>query len=89
MIYIFQNTGTEKSMHVSIQTSYTYFMERKKMLHLQKKVKTLQQQLKRRNSRIANMQKIIYHLKKANLNKKDVYKVLQQHFKKLILVITK
>lgn len=69
------NTGIEKSMHVSIQTSYTYFMDRKKMLHLQKKVRTLQQQLKRRNSRIANMQKIIHHLKKANLNKKDVYKV--------------
>lgn len=88
---MFQNTGIEKSKHVSIQTSYTYFMERKKMLHLQKKVRTLQQQLKRRNSRIANMQKIIHHLKKANLHKKDLYKVLQQYFKKLILqlVITK
>lgn len=65
----------EKNIDVSTQTSCIYFEDRKKILCLRKKVQILQHQLKRRNSRIANMQKIIHYLKKADLNKKDIYKV--------------
>ncbi|CAL1686209.1 unnamed protein product [Lasius platythorax] len=73
-----KSTSTEKNMHVSVQTSCIYFEDRKKILYLRKKVKILQQQLKRRNSRIVNMQKIIHHLTDKtdkSLNKKDVCKV--------------
>lgn len=62
--------STERSMHVSVQTSCTYFEDRKNILYLRNKVKILKQQLQRRNSKIANLQNIIHHL----TVKKDVHK---------------
>lgn len=60
-------------MDIGVQTPCTYFEDQHKISDLRRHVKILQQQVKRRNSRIANKQKLICHLKKSNSNKGNIY----------------